>query len=204
MGYYIRVLTRSKKIIPLSQLQKDLKKEGQDFSLTLERGTPKAWDQLLLSHSKGPEVAVVERNPVEKESLGQAELLEFLIDIQGEKPESAVAWLGQYLPKVKTIYAFQILKGAHVKDGWSGANCVRDSLWRLGGIIQADGEGFSNEAGYHILWQFSDRVKGPWWMGVLKDKRWVHFQMQLGNRKQRGAFCRGEVPEGVKLAEETD
>jgi hypothetical protein len=38
-------------------------------------------------------------------------------------------------------------------------------------------------------------------MGVLRDGEWVHFQMDLGNRKHRAAFRRGEVPEGVVLAE---
>jgi hypothetical protein len=38
-------------------------------------------------------------------------------------------------------------------------------------------------------------------MGVLKDGEWVHFQMDLGNKKHRAAFLRGEVPEGVEIAE---
>jgi hypothetical protein len=66
-----------------------------------------------------------------------------------------------------------------------------------GGIVQADGEGFSNEEGFHVLWQFSDGVKGPWWMAVLRDGEWITFQMQLGNRKHREAFLRGEIPAGV-------
>ena len=72
---------------------------------------------------------------------------------------------------------------------------------QVGGIIQADREGFSDEKGYHILWQFSNSVKRPWWMSVLKDGQWVRFQMDLGSRKHRAAFFRGEVPAGVKMAE---
>jgi hypothetical protein len=46
-------------------------------------------------------------------------------------------------------------------------------LWERGdAIIQADGEGFTNEDGYHIVWQFSDSVSGPWNMGVLQDGVW--------------------------------
>lgn len=66
-------------------------------------------------------------------------------------------------------------------------------------IIQADLEGFTNEEGYHILWQFSDPVTGPWWMGVLKNNAWVHFQMDLGNVSHREAFLRGEVPQRVDV-----
>jgi hypothetical protein len=38
-------------------------------------------------------------------------------------------------------------------------------------------------------------------MSVLKDGQWVRFQMDLGNRKHRAAFFRGQVPAGVKMAE---
>jgi hypothetical protein len=109
--------------------------------------------------------------------------------------------LRRYLPGVKTIYAFQILSGFDKEVGWSAIGTVKSKLWNeLGGIFQADGEGFSNEDGYQVVWQFSDRVSGPWWMGVLKDGAWFHFEMELGDKAQREAFFRGEVPAGAKLA----
>ena len=56
---------------------------------------------------------------------------------------------------MKVIYAFQLLSGTEVNDGWDGVHFLRGRIWReLGGILQADLEGFSNEDGYHILWQF--------------------------------------------------
>jgi hypothetical protein len=86
--------------------------------------------------------------------------------------------------------------------GYYILGAVKDSIFKqAGGILQADIEGFSNEAGYHILWQFEDSVKGPWWMGVLQDGEWVHFKMGLGNQKHRAAFLRGEVPQGVGVGE---
>jgi hypothetical protein len=54
--------------------------------------------------------------------------------------------------------------------GWDAIHLVQSLLWSAAdGILQADGEGFSNLDGYHILWQFSDSVKGPWNMAVLND-----------------------------------
>jgi hypothetical protein len=73
-------------------------------------------------------------------------------------------------------------------------------LERRGGILQADGEGFSNEDGYLILWQFADTVDGDWNMAVLdKDGSWIRFQMNLGDPEQRAAFLKGRVPEGAKI-----
>jgi hypothetical protein len=110
--------------------------------------------------------------------------------------------LAEYLSNVRTIFAFQVLRGTDVKNGWDILDYVKGSIHeQVGGILQADAEGFSNEEGYHILWQFSDSVKGTWWMGVLTEGEWVHFQMDLGNKRHREAFFRGEVPKGAKLAE---
>jgi len=55
-------------------------------------------------------------------------------------------------------------------------------------------EGFTNEDGYQIVWQFSDSVSGPWNMGVLQDGIWHHFEMDLGDPDHRVAFLKGRVP----------
>jgi hypothetical protein len=37
-------------------------------------------------------------------------------------------------------------------------------------------------------------------MGVLQNGYWQHFQMDLGNRKQRESFFERKVPDGAKPA----
>lgn len=197
MAYYVRLLSTSDQVIPVRDLVTSL--EGS--TLTVESGTDDAWGQLLLAHTNGREIAAIERNTVGHESMAAEELQEFLEESHELKPTSGAEWLRGFLPKVKTIYAFQILSGAEVNDGWSAITAVKTKLWNdLGGIFQADGEGFSNEEGYHVVWQFSENVRGTWWMGLHKEGRWVHFEMELGDRAQREAFLRGEVPAGANLA----
>lgn len=198
MGYYVRVLSPTQSIIPASDLSTVL----QSGTLTVEAGTAEEWEQLLLVHRDGREIAVIERNEVADDSLAKEEISEFIEELALLKPTSAAQWLIDYLPKVKIIYAFQVLSGVDEGDGWTELGAIKSKLWsQLGGILQADGEGFSNDAGYHIVWQFSERVSGPWWMGILgKDGSWTHFQMELGNRVQREQFLNGEVPSGVKFA----
>jgi len=71
---------------------------------------------------------------------------------------------------------------------------------RCNGISQADGEGFSNKEGSHILWQFSDTAQGLWEMAILdRTGRWQRFQMDLGDARQRAAFLEGYVPAGVQI-----
>lgn len=197
MPYYIRVLSISDSIVPANVLAGAV----PNATLNVEAGTDDQWDELLLAHGNGREIAIIERNPVTEGSMAAEELEEFVDELDEIKPASGAEWLRGYLPRVKAIYAFQILSGSKDVDGWDLIGAVKAKLWNaVGGIFQADGEGFSNEDGYQIVWQFSDRVSGPWWMGLLRDSGWVHFQMDLGNIEQREAFLRGNLPDGVTLA----
>lgn len=196
MGYYIRVLGKDPTIIPLDELRT----AATPAVIELIQGEAEAWQQLLLRHDTGEEIAVIERNPVEEGELGAEELKEFIEEVSSYKPPSAVAWLKDYFPTVKVIYAFQLLNGTDVNDGWAPMHRVYNAIWNAaGGILQADGEGFSNEDGYTILWQFSEKASGAWNVGVLIDGgHWAHFEIELGNARHREAFLRGEVPAGAR------
>jgi hypothetical protein len=195
MGYCIRVLGKKLDNIPLEELRQVSRPAVLH---TEEEGD--AWEQLILAHKSGQEIAVIEKNPVLEGQLGADELQEFIDEIPAYKPESAATWLQQYLPGVKVIYSFQLLNGTDVEDGWTPLHRLYNAVWEhAGGILQADGEGFSDEDGYTILWQFSDRVTGQWNMGVLKDGRWIHFEMDLGSEQHRKAFLSGQLPDGSKV-----
>jgi hypothetical protein len=144
---------------------------------------------------------VIGKNDVIPGQLGADEIAEFLAELVSDRPVSAARWLTQYLPRVKTIYAFQLLSGTDTNDGWSAVHALQGRIWgRAGGILQADGEGFSNEDGHHILWQFADHVDGPWNMALLDAAgNWKRFEIDLGNRKQRADFLDGRIPVDAKL-----
>ena len=98
------------------------------------------------------------------------------------------------------IYAFQLLGGTDHANGWDGVHAVQTYIWNQGGgILQADREGFTNEDGDQITWDFSDRVAGLWKMASLKGDKWVAFRMELSDKKQREQFLDGEVPKGVEF-----
>ena len=201
MGYYTRVLTTEEKCISVEELQRVLQKAGFAAMLDIEDGESEDWEQLTLKHPDGLEIASIERNPVSADSLGAEELEEFESELEDACPPSGADWLRSFFPRVRCIYAFQHLSGTESKQGFEVLSALKNSIWSMSAaIIQADGEGFTNEDGYHILWQFSDRVSGSWWMGVHRDGRWAHFQMDLGDRNHREAFWRGEIPQGAKMA----
>jgi hypothetical protein len=198
MSYYTRVLSKDEEFPSFDELAQFVRTEHPRFKLTLEEGTEEEWQSLLLSGNDDVEVAVIERNPVSEGSVGEDDVAEFIEDTQDAKPESGVAWLHEYLASVKTIYAFQHLQGNEFEEGSSALHALRTKLWERGdAILQADSEGFTNEEGYHIVWQFSDSVSGPWNMGVLQDGVWRHFSMDLGDPDHRAAFLEGSVPDDL-------
>ncbi len=198
MPYYTRVLSKDDEFPPFEELAQFIRAEHPDYKLSIEDGTEEEWETLLLSGNDDIEVALIERNPVTESSLGQDEIAEFFEETRDCKPESGVAWLADFLAEVKTIYAFQHLQGSETEEGGNVLHALRSALWERGdAIIQADDEGFTNEDGYHIVWQFSDSVSGPWNMGIYKDDLWHHFKMDLGDPDHRAAFLRGEVPDDL-------
>ena len=201
MGYFTRVLSRDEEFPPLDELAQFIQAEQPQFKLTLESGTAEEWESLLLSGIDEVEVAVIERNPVFDGSVGQDEIADFVEEIQDCKPNSGVQWLQDYLASVRTVYAFQHLQGSETVDGSNALHALRSKLWERGdAILQADNEGFTNEEGYHIVWQFSDSVSGAWNMGVIQDGVWRHFSMDLGDPDHRAAFLRGSVPDDLTSA----
>jgi hypothetical protein len=153
-----------------------------------------------LSHNDGRTIAEIERNLIQEGSLGSEELAEFTEEVANCKPTSSAHWLVDYFTRVQCIYACRILSGTEYNNGWEILDALKDSMWLFApSIFQADREGFSNEQGEHILWQFGDSVEGNCWMAVLLDDKWQNFQMDLGNRKQRESFFQGQIPDDVTL-----
>jgi hypothetical protein len=183
MGYYLRILTSKVSLIP-----------------TL-LGDDDPWKQVVVRHTGGEAICAVECCTVTEMGPGRDEIDDFLEEMKECLPRSGAAWVASYLASVRTIYSFQILDGAYETCGWEVVDLLKSKIWNIaGGILQADREGFSNEDGYHAVWQFSDGVGGDWWMALLDGSKWVHFQMDLGDIGHRDAFLRGEIPAGLSPA----
>jgi hypothetical protein len=196
VSYYTRVFSKNEDFPPFDELAQWIRAEHPEYKLAVEDGEEEEWESLLFSGNDDVEVALLERIPV----FDQHDVSEFIEDIEGCKPESGVAWLKDYLASVKTIYAFQHLQGADTEDGGNALHALRSAIWERGdAILQADFEGFTNEDGYNIVWQFSDSVSGPWNMGVLQDGTWYHFRMDLGDPDHRAAFLNGEMPADLSV-----
>jgi hypothetical protein len=196
MGYYIRVLGKTDPTITVDQLRGHLRSENLKGAIEVDSGTESDWTTLIVKDPSNRDIILLEKNPVVDGELGQEEIEEFKDDIANCKPASAVKWLTKYFDKVKVIYAFQILNSVDNDENWNIVGELKSFIWRVTtGILQADHEGFTNEEGYHILWQFSDNVTGQWTMAVRNIfGQWTEFEMDLGDKEQRQEFWDNKVP----------
>ena len=78
MGYYVRVLSTSSECVPFDELKRALIDNSLKADIRCEEEDESGWNQLLLIHKDGREIAVIERNPVFDGSLGEEEIEEFL------------------------------------------------------------------------------------------------------------------------------
>ena len=203
MGYYIRILGINDPDIHLEKLLDDLKSDGLTGKIHIEENQEQScWSLIQIANVHDLVIAQIERNSVIKGELGLDELKEFREEILDYKPDSSVDWLTTYFDKLKVIYAFQLLNDCFKDANYSIISRIRTTIWNItGGIFQADNEGFTNEDGYHILWQFSDSVTGDWHMALKDSKdKWIKFRMNLGDIEQREEFKRGIIPKkAIKL-----
>lgn len=201
MGYYIRILGKADPDIPLKELVESVKKEGLSARFSFDpTEKPDQWTVVNVADANGNDLIHIERNPVIAGELGHEELEEFREIIKDYQPDSAAAWLDNYFNEVRVIYALQLLDNAFDDVHYPIVGAIRMAIWeKTRGILQADHEGFTNEEGYHILWQFSDEVTGEWNMAVLDASgEWITFTMDLGNKHQREEFQAGKLPKTAK------
>jgi hypothetical protein len=193
---HVRVLAESDQKPSLAELRTVL---GPQVEVVVEEGDEQEWSQLILRHKDGPEIALIERDLVAPGELGAQEIEELLTDMEDARPSRNAEWLKHYLSHAKVVYAMQPLSGAGIKDGMSAVLRAQAYFWKkFGGILQADGEGFSNREGYHVLWQFHGPQQGELEAAVMDDNgQWRGFVMDMGDPEQVAAFQRGEVPVGA-------
>lgn len=209
MSYNMWFLTPASRPLPASEWIEFIATVfgDEEQQAELVAGKPKDWRQIHVTYSDGSWSFDFERYTVaDTTDISKwTDDLDFFRGWAGVvEPGGNAQWVQQYLTRVKTVYMFRCSNSAP-DDTLDLVGEIVDSLRHddenvggASGLLYAELEGWSNEDGYHITWEFSDRVSGPWAMALRCDEGWQTFQMELGNRKHRKAFCAGKVPAGVK------
>lgn len=172
----------------------------QAAQFEVEEGSADDWDTLLVRNSKGENVCQIERSIRNRDELVEEETAEFIAELDEGQPRSGAQWVQTYLKDVNAIYAFQFLDVSIKRRKNSIA--PHEAFWALkslvGGIIQADGEGFSNEDGFYVVLETGPGRRGPSNVALLDSEgAWRPFQIKLERAKQVSEFLAGRVPAGA-------
>jgi hypothetical protein len=181
MGYFIRVLGIYTDAISAPEMEAALEREGLKATIVADHDD-ETWSVLDVEAPNGSKLAQIEKNFIFKGCLAQLELEEFRVLIREHQPLSAVEWLDHYFGRIKVVYAFRVLDAALIDFNLEIVHALKRAIWgKSGGLLQHDLEGFSNDEGYHILWQFPDDISGDKYCAVLENGVWVKFRMDLGD-----------------------
>ena len=192
MSNKTRLLTPSEKVIPFSTIKK------VSDRIKLVSGTEDLWEKIEIYDAHDILLATLEYAAVNPESSGAVTLKELDRTIQNKLPVNARQWLISYFTTVKAIYTFNLFPDRMNKNSWlilgGIQNFLKDSL---GGIIQADNEGYYNEAGLYILWQMYEGATGNATAASLDDKgQWIpySYSLRLDDKKAVDLFKQGIAP----------
>jgi hypothetical protein len=190
MDYCVRLLTSSELSVPLQDIRE------QAETVKLVSGTETGWEALEISQPDGSLIAVLERYAISPGSQGQSQLSLVKESLHGCFPQNARSWLENYLSGARAIYVFRLQGDNITKTGWPILGRIQNALKdKLGGIIQADSEGFYNEAGDYILWQMYAGAAGSIPAAVLNEQgEWTAYQLRLDDSLAVEQFKQGLPP----------
>ena len=200
MAYRIRHFSIEKSPLDLDELKSVLTKNTR---MRITAINECGWNKCLITTVRGNEICEIERVGIEDE-IFFIDVDEFTNELQDSKPESASRWAMRELKNVKNIYVIEYRNYSFATKYEIIPGNILHRIRILNeykGFSQADHEGYTNGEGYHIIWKFSEKVRGKWNMAILNsDEKWMNFTMDLGNRDHRSAFIAGNIPETIVLS----
>ena len=202
MAYYIRHFgTRDGKISE-KELTRAIQGASLRGSIHVDAKEDGRWTAITVHLAKNTPVAYIERCTVSPGTIGAKAIQEFQEELEEMRPESGAAWVGEYLERVEVIYAVQLLEGIEHDDAWPLLDVVQGGISEaVGGIVQADAEGFMNEIGEYITCDFPEGMDGLVRAAVLDAAGdWHAFDLDLANKKQLAAFRDGSFQAEIVAA----
>ncbi|MFT7168858.1 MAG: hypothetical protein ACI80K_001992 [Paracoccaceae bacterium] len=199
MAYYIRHFGLRDGKVTEKELTRAIKSAGLNGSIHVDSHENGRWNAITVNLAQQRPVAYIERCAVRSGSIGAKAIQEFQEELDELQPESAAAWVGEYLDKVQVVHAVQLLHGIEHDEAWPLLDVVQGAISdAVGGIIQADAEGFMNELGEFITCDFPDGVEGLVRAAVLDAAGdWQSFDLDLSDKAQRSAFRDGSLQAAI-------
>lgn len=199
MAYYIRHFGLRDGKITEKELTRAIQAAGLRGTIHVDSHDHGRWTAITVNLAKKTPVAYIERCTVRAGSIGAKAIQEFHEELDEMRPESAAGWVGEYLNKVQVIHAVQLLHGIEQEEAWPLLDVVQGAISdAVGGIVQADAEGFMNEMGEFITCDFPEGVEGLVRAAALDAAGdWQAFDLDLADKNQRKAFRDGSLQAAI-------
>jgi len=166
-----------------------------------EEEYPGCWRTLTLFLDSGEPVVEIEKFSQADDSLLDPiqDTVRMLLDEKDPViPSTAVKWLCQFMSRVKVLYEFRPMQAINTEEGWQIFNEVWTNLREnLQGIVHLENEGFTNETGAQITWEYSTPESGDLKVATLNKNgtEWIEYTLDLANQAHCKMFMAGEVPD---------
>ncbi len=205
MPYNMWFVTTSPDVSPAGEWIKFVAEFRDDLRAELVAGTPDDWREITVREDDWWWFNFERRLVPPGSDTKWEELAVFRDWLKAAQPAVNTQWVTEYLTRVKTIYKFECSTSAPETNMDVANEIVRRLRGRDRiGLLYAELEGWMNELGAHITWEFSERVSGECLMAVRRPGGWVYFRMELGDPHHREAFKAGKVPTGLETKEYGD
>jgi hypothetical protein len=204
MTYWIFLATRSEKCASLDSIEVPLL---TDFEATYDiaQGTDQDWSEITLrflpddaSPDEPPDTPFATIYRHADPTTVTEQISEWRKQLESVQPYSGAHWVRHYLRSVRTVYAFTP-HGIDEETMTALRAVISGIQHEVSAILYAENEGWSNEDGYQITWQFGDppsRTEEEWWVAVLANNdEWQTYCINLAKPEDIRFFREGNLPQ---------
>ncbi len=200
MSFFIRLFSKKEKKIS-ADIFNNIYNENIFFKIyTFHLEKLNTHNQILIKKKQKDIAVIIELLP-KKSKLDNYKLKKITADIQNKKPDVSSRWVKKYLEKTKVVYEFILTDNLNSDNDMELLSNTYMETWVFNrGIFQIKNEGFTNESGDLILWDYPFSAAGKR-LAAIKSftGRWKTFEMDLESPMQRKLFLKGKVPDKSKL-----
>jgi hypothetical protein len=200
MNYQARLFCHNEKNLQPHILKSGAANEPLGEKLEFETEKTNTHNQIIVKKNETELIIIIELLPEKKEE-DKLKLKKIIEYCETKLPAKNMKWVKKYLSKTKLLYEFIPLSGFESEEDFEILSLVIREAWvNSRGILQYINEGFTNESGDLVLWDYPYSITGIR-SAALKDftGRWKTFEMTLESLEQRKKFFKGKLPEKAKL-----
>jgi len=200
MNYQTRLFCQTQKLLTSDILRSGLRSEALAQNLLFETEKTDTHNQIIVKKNKLELIIIIELLPEKKEE-DRIKLKSIIQYAEKKLPKKNMKWVKKYISKTKIFYEFLPLSTFESDEDWEILSIIQTEAWANSrGIFQYSDEGFTNESGDLVLWDYPFSITGKR-IAAVKDftRRWKTFEMDLESINQRKDFFEGKVPKNSKL-----